>query len=338
MSMIELTDDASTITTKLLLYRRGTLLGPATGFFKEWGGRFFLVTNWHVVSGRHHETREVLHTQAALPDRLTFTVAEKGRIGERWLSPIKRLLYEDADSTDSPERPTWFEHPEYRNQVDVVAVPIPIPLNGDVRTISAIDTAPGMDLAVGDEVFVLGYPKGIDGGGEFPIWKRASIATEPWIRRSPPHVLIDTATREGMSGAPVIKIRQGLIAPGSSRSRKFVGVYSSRLGEDEMKRNLERCGMRHCLAPSSKANAWAQAVFTPKTSTYPGRAKAVMAKRPTTPGPSTTSRARPYCAAEIDFAEPSICHHRFQYRAVLSPTGTPTQRRQGRRRDKSIMR
>jgi hypothetical protein len=87
--MTDLSDDASTITTRLLLYRRGTLLGPATGFFKEGGGgRHFLITNWHVVSGRHQETKNVLHSQGALPDRLRFTVPERGRIGEGWLRPL----------------------------------------------------------------------------------------------------------------------------------------------------------------------------------------------------------------------------------------------------------
>jgi hypothetical protein len=67
-----------------------------------------------------------------------------------------------------------------------------------------------MRLKVAMDVFVLGYPKGIDGGGEFPIWKRGSIATEPGVHRGgPPHILIDTATREGISGARAIAIADG---------------------------------------------------------------------------------------------------------------------------------
>ena len=59
-------------------------------------------------------------------------------------------------------------------------------------------------------MFVLGYPKGISGGRGFPIWKRASIATEPDIQHDGlPKLLVDTATREGMSGAPVVAIADG---------------------------------------------------------------------------------------------------------------------------------
>jgi hypothetical protein len=35
-----------------------------------------------------------------------------------------------------------------------------------------------MMVAVGMDAFILGYPRGI-GAGIFPIWKRASIASEP---------------------------------------------------------------------------------------------------------------------------------------------------------------
>jgi hypothetical protein len=202
-------DIASTITTKLYLYRREHFLGQATGFFSEWNGQFFLITNWHVVTGLHHETKKPSHSQGGLPDRAKFRVAVRGDIGQ-WISPIEHLLYEDSDSNESPERPRWLEHPVYRDRLDVVAIPIQIPEGGAVRTIDAVNTVPHMHLKVATDVFVLGYPMGIDGGGEFPIWKRASIATEPGVHRGGPrHILVDTATRKGMSGAPVIAVADG---------------------------------------------------------------------------------------------------------------------------------
>src|SRR5258708_4320322 len=197
-----------------------------------------MITNWHVVAGRHLDTKKVLHSQGAIPDRLKFRVAVKGNIGE-WTQPIEVLLYEDADSTGAPDRPIWLELLAYRDKLDIVAIPVHIPEDGFARTIDAVDTMPLMHLPVGSEVFVLGYPKGIDGGGEFPIYKRASIATEPGVMRSgAPHILIDTATREGMSGAPVIAIMDGQIRTEGSRQYKFVGVYSGRLGADEIQAQL----------------------------------------------------------------------------------------------------
>lgn len=97
-------------------------------------------------------------------------------------------------------------------------------------------------VAVGDDAFVLGYPLGLDGGPKLPIWKRASIATEPhYDLEHLPKILIDTATREGMSGAPVIAVQRGLIQPRGAKSpaenifgtvESFLGVYSGRVGDD----------------------------------------------------------------------------------------------------------
>src|SRR5262249_49723277 len=140
---------------------------------------------------------------------------------------------------ESPEKANWYEHPTYRDRVDVVALRLQLPSNRQVRTIDEVNSMPSMPIDIGDEVFVLGYPKGIDGGGEFPIWKRASIATEPGLTRvGHNHVLIDTATREGMSGAPVIKVENRPIRVDGLRPRKFIGVYSCRLGRGELEAQL----------------------------------------------------------------------------------------------------
>jgi hypothetical protein len=103
-----------------------------------------------------------------------------------------------------------------------------------------------MSLKVARDVFVLGYPKGISGGSVFPIWKKASIATEPAIQLDGlPKILVDSAMREGMSGAPVVAIsdggyeeENGSLMQTLGRFYRFVGVYSGRLGDNEMEAQL----------------------------------------------------------------------------------------------------
>src|SRR5437773_905449 len=83
---------------------------------------------------------------------------------------------------------------------------------------------------------VPGYPYGLAGAG-FPVWKRGSFATEPGI--SPAiqlHMFIDTASRPGMSGSPVIRrswsthlLEGNSISMGAATGTRFVGVYSGRL-------------------------------------------------------------------------------------------------------------
>ena len=102
-------------------------------------------------------------------------------------------------------------------------------------------TRPGLDS------FVLGFPEGMLGGARFPIWKRASIASEPDIDIDDlPKLYVDTATRNGMSGAPVYLQKSGLITPEGKTMKesyfgvayKFIGIYSGRIGEDAFNAQL----------------------------------------------------------------------------------------------------
>jgi len=239
-------DLGSLVTTKLRLFARDQELGCASGFFVERKGQCYLVTNWHVVTGRHFQTGRVIDEKnAALPDRLKFLAQQKGNVAE-W-TDVDCALYWDADKTRTPAAPIWLEHGGHRHNVDVVAIPIKYPDGANLHTIDCVNTVPKLLLTVSREVFVLGYPKGIDGGRGFPIWKRASIATEPGIELGGvPKMLIDTATREGMSGAPVIAIADGEFdvegAPAAYRKPgrvyRFVGVYSGRIGRGEMEAQL----------------------------------------------------------------------------------------------------
>jgi len=85
---------------------------------------------------------------------------------------------------------------------------------------------------------------GLDGGPGLPIWKRASIAMEPlYDLDGLPKLLVDTATRKGMSGGIVIVRRRGLIVLSDAKDQSehrigtgdnFLGVYSGRVGDDEL--------------------------------------------------------------------------------------------------------
>ena len=235
-------DIGSTITTQLGLFYHDKQLATETGFFYKWNGQFFLITNWHNITGRNPQTLKLLCKHGGIPDRVKFKVRYLGSYAD-WMT-IERPLYEDTDDS-APSKPVWLEHAYHHNKIDVIAIPIPIPAGGEVTTINEVNTARVL-LRVATDVFVLGYPKGISGGGEFPIWKRASIATEPDIQLDAlPKMLVDTATREGMSGAPVIAVaRRGVLEPEAGLAGnwdsgyRFVGVYSGRLGHGELEAQL----------------------------------------------------------------------------------------------------
>jgi hypothetical protein len=109
--------------------------------------------------------------------------------------------------------------------------------NAESLELDKLSLTPGMD------VFVLGYPLGLSGGGRFPLWKRGSIASEPDVDIDDlPKMYIDTATREGMSGAPVCmpkklgsgrrKERNFPMGAMFGKGHRFIGIYSGRVGDD----------------------------------------------------------------------------------------------------------
>jgi hypothetical protein len=135
--------------------------------------------------------------------------------------------------------PIWYIHPHFeKKRIDLAAIPINIATDDSDINLHPINTLKSdVDLAVtiGMDVFILGYPFGYSPPG-FPVWKRGSIASEPHlVHLADQYLLVDTASRPGMSGAPVIRRSWGThslasvgTSPNSTPQRKFVGVYSGR--------------------------------------------------------------------------------------------------------------
>lgn len=221
-----------------------TNLGIGTGFFWEGSEQIFLITNWHNVSGRNFETNEPMDKKyASVPNQIFikfFTTSSEGRI-----IPQEGTIKIRNDK----DEPLWLEIKVVNSDIplaDVVA--IPLGYNDLTKSIvCANHIKSDMIVNISQEVFILGYPKGILAGG-LPIWKRASIASEPMINayQEKPTILVDTATREGMSGAPVFADTKGPYKSSSSGNlilttgtvRSFVGIYSGRLGKNEFEAQL----------------------------------------------------------------------------------------------------
>ena len=241
-------DDYSLAPLRYVARFGETNLAVGTCFFYQHAAGLHLITNWHNVTGRHPVTLELLDkTHAAIPDSFQIQVHHKGKLG-RW-RPATGSLYVDTER----QQPRWLVHPQHGRHVDVVAMRVNLDDASECFPINTLDDTPDMVTRVGEDVFVLGYPKGITGGGFLPIWKRGSVATEPEVDRDDlPNFLIDTATREGMSGAPVIarsnsgsyrntsgSTTMAIAGPGIGRPTKLLGIYSGRLpGRSELDAQL----------------------------------------------------------------------------------------------------
>lgn len=101
---------------------------------------------------------------------------------------------------------------------------------------------PGPDIAVGPSggVSIVGFPFGLSGGGYFGLWVQGFLASEPEIDFSGlPAFLVDSRTRPGQSGSPVVAYRSGGAVEMADAStnffngpvERFLGIYSGRINE-----------------------------------------------------------------------------------------------------------
>lgn len=208
-------------------------LGDATGFFCEFNEHTFLVTNWHVVSGRHYQTKKPLHHSQALPGILKVHTHISTTVIPL-TAPSSSAVFRIALIADDGS-PCWWEHPLFGCDVDVVAIPVDSSIP-DCNKIYRIDLqaelARNTQLAVMDQAFVTGYPlSATTTPNSLPIYKSGTIASEPRVFDSIPRIYIDGKTKTGMSGSPVMVKRHDVLGERHdmvANALDFVGIYSGR--------------------------------------------------------------------------------------------------------------
>lgn len=174
-------------------------LAGATGFIWKRSERFYLITNWQVVSALDLFTKEHLSEGGGRPNKLRchFLI----RVGQYERETI------DVPIRDEDDQPLWLVYPAQEiRAIDVVALPLDYEgLKTRVTLLPVNELAPGkIAIMIGMDVFILGYPFGSKPPA-FPVWKRGGIASEPdLVRLSTGYYLVATASRPGMSGSPVI--------------------------------------------------------------------------------------------------------------------------------------
>jgi hypothetical protein len=222
--------------TRLELFREKVRLGVATGFFLKHESQWYLISNWHVFSGRWPASGQSRLSNGATPTHcgfLTIDLREEGIFHKPYLFPL-------GDPCEGSA--TWFEHPTLHQDVDVGALPLADVVPGKAKDLldpTGHDETMWIDL--GGELFLPGYPLGLAAPAGMAIWKRASLATSTEFGEGMNRfVLVDTASREGMSGSPCLAIANWQYysldrATGKMKvikrpfSFRLLGVYSGRL-------------------------------------------------------------------------------------------------------------
>ena len=264
---------------QLLIHdQHGAVLSSGSAFFFETAGDWFLITNWHNVSGRHFLTRASLSSPIREPISLTaklssYAIGDRDR-GKFGIAPHPIPLYRG-------EHPVWFEHPDLGPTCDVIAIPMTRPescpefMHNAANRISEVE----IPIEPGCTVFVVGFPQAISVGFGLPLWKSGYVASEPHYDidlagnlqayggltggTRVPAFFIDAQTRAGMSGSPVFARYYGIwdmkdpyrkvdpdepgfwnrddVAIWGSQGTQFVGCYSGRVMTTESEAALGLC-------------------------------------------------------------------------------------------------
>ena len=238
-------------------------------FFWRHDGRTYLVTNWHNLAGRNPLTGQPMSPTGGIPDRVRFMAYKRVSAPdvhgyfELTYMPVEVRLC-NSDLTD----PKWFEHPSLGRKVDVAALDVTEAANGlQIDYVNVLESDAVLDPIASQEVFVVGFPFGLIANAPAPIWKRGSIALDPTFNpEGLPKMLIDTATREGMSGSVVIA--RHIVIAGRHYLKKdgtkpktvlyskldlVVGIYSGRHYPDLEKAHLEIVWKRNAIEQTLEA-------------------------------------------------------------------------------------
>lgn len=211
-------------------------VGPAhgTGFLYRHNSRVHLVTNWHVMTGRSPSQPRM--SAGRIPSRLIYA----GLVD--WPEDGSPVLFKSM-AVDTPD-PTqdicpWLEHPARARGIDIAAYSLPESDNllwciNDRMPTPALGASPVL-LHLGLECFLAGYPLPTLGDPQdSPIWVKATIASPPWNDFGHlPLLLVDSASYEGMSGAPLL-VFDTTLSPRIDNhvpqqpSLTVLGVYSGR--------------------------------------------------------------------------------------------------------------
>lgn len=220
------------------------------------------MTNWHNLTGRNHLTGASLSGNGSRPDYVEFKVYRK--TSEPDQTGIFTMEYEsvrvklcDPDLTNH----RWYEHPEFGHTIDIGAIDVSdIVKEYLVAHANELEHDAVHDPLVAQDVYVVGFPFGAMSGAPAPVWKRGSIALDPSFDPDGlPKILIDTATREGMSGSVVVarhliwgrdyQKKDGATAEVVlfARHDTVLGIYSGRHYPDLERAQLGIVWRRQCI-------------------------------------------------------------------------------------------
>jgi hypothetical protein len=222
-------EPASLMTTPVLLMNGTRAVSQGTGFFfasTTLDGKpdtVFLVTNYHVVTGR-----PPLTPGPRAGDRIRFILHENP-------AELTRVRQIELPLYDARGDPLWVVS-EAVPKADVVLVPVPPEAYRDISLLVFTEAHTRGDIRIrpSSGATLLGYPYGFYDESHFlPVWKTGHVASEPSVDFNDlPTFLVDVSAFPGMSGSPVLAVANGIYESEdgtmrSGRVLKLLGIFSA---------------------------------------------------------------------------------------------------------------
>jgi len=210
---------------------KGNCLASGTGFLAKSPIGHVLITNRHIVTGRNNDTDELLSLTGGFPTELVISHNKKNVLGE-WVTCTEPLYNQN-------NQPLWHEHPTLGSKADVVALPLTYTNEVELRTYNLDEGSSIPYPKPSDRVSVVGFPFGRSTGGGMAIWVTGFVASEQELPE--PKFLIDSRTRPGQSGSPVIAQHNNgctyIADDGTTKMimgtiTQFIGIYSGRINRE----------------------------------------------------------------------------------------------------------
>ncbi|MES2983804.1 MAG: hypothetical protein V4735_01290 [Pseudomonadota bacterium] len=241
------------------------VIAKGSGFFWEASSKqIFLISNWHNFSGRSNEDGQPLSKETgATPNSVSFyayqQLSEPDENNQFALNITKTTVPLVHPTTGDN---LWYEHPTFGRRVDLGALRASNIKNFNhiVKPANTLETDCGEKFCVSQDAFIVGYPLGlVTAAIPIPVWKRGTIATEPYINPDGnPFIYVDAATRKGMSGSVVVVkdtfFGQHLKKDGTksantiiSKHEQILGIYSGRLHPNNVEAQLGKVWKRHLI-------------------------------------------------------------------------------------------
>ena len=104
----------------------------------------------------------------------------------------------------------WLEHATLHGRVDLIALPLVHTENVQFYPLDLGLRDQDIVVSPGDSVSIVGFPFGMAQDAGLPIWKTGTVASDSDVNfNGQPMFIVDTTSRQGMSGSPFYAVRTG---------------------------------------------------------------------------------------------------------------------------------